>query len=196
MGVNGVASMSALRVAVESVGAAFKRILPVLIVTTVIEGISYLVDSTNSETEAINKQTDAMIDNVAAKRQEIEMYSQQEDFLDALFTAHQKLTAEIESSTVSDKKKKKLLEDRIETENQMANVVGWSAVQQMQADNWTDESTKKVRDNYKKATDDKKRALAEFIAAKQEESIVNYETATKNMENWKQETHELPWHER
>lgn len=191
MGVAGVASMSALRVAVESVGAAFKRILPVLIVTTVIEGISYLVDSTNSETEAMQKQTDAMIDNVAAKRQEIEMYSQQEDFLDALFTAHQKLTAEIESSTVSDKKKKKLLEDRIETENQMANVVGWSAVQQMQADNWTDDSTKKVRDNYKKATEDKKKALAQFIAAKQEESIVNYENATKDMENWKQATHEF-----
>lgn len=191
MGVDGVASMSALRVAVESVGAAFKRILPVLIVTTVIEGISYLVNSTNSETEAIQKQTDAMIDNVAAKRQEIEMYSQQEDFLDALFTAHQKLTAEIESSTVSDEKKKKLLEDRIETENQMAQVVGWSAVQQMQADNWTDDSTKKVRDNYKKATEDKKKALAQFIAAKQEESIVNYENATKNMENWKQETHEF-----
>ena len=189
--VEGAASMSILRAAVESVGAAFKRILPVLIVTTVIEGISYLVDSTNSETEAIQKQTDAIIDNVAVKRQEIEMYNQQEDFLDALFVAHQKLTAEIESSTVSDEKKKKLLEDRIETENQMANVVGWSAVQQMQADNWTDESTKKVRDNYKKATDDKKRALAEFIAAKQEEAVKNYELATKNMENWKQETHEF-----
>ena len=191
MGVDGVASMSALRVAVESVGAAFKRILPVLIVTTAIEGISYLVNSTNSETEAIQKQTDAMIDNVAVKRQQIEMYNQQEDFLDALFTAHQKLTAEIESSTVSDKKKKKLLEDRIETENQMAKVVGWSAVQQMQADDWTDESTKKVRDDYRKATDDKKKALAQFIAAKQEEAVRNYEIATKNMENWKQETHEF-----
>ncbi|WP_337571493.1 hypothetical protein [Mitsuokella jalaludinii] len=191
MGVEGAASMSILRAAVESVGAAFKRILPVLIVTTVIEGISYLVDSTNSETEAIQKQSDAMIDNVAAKRQEIETYSQQEDFLDALFTAHQKLTAEIESSTTSDEKKKKLLEDRIETENQMAKVVGWSAVQQMQADDWTDESTKKVRDDYKKATDDKKKALAQFIAAKQEEAIANYENATKNMENWKQETHEF-----
>lgn len=154
-------------------------------------GLEALTSNTNESSEAINKQTDAMIDNVAVKRQQIEMYNQQEDFLDALFVAHQKLTAEIESSTISDKKKKKLLEDRIETENQMANVVGWSAVQQMQADNWTDESTKKVRDNYKKATDDKKKALAEFIAAKQEESIVNYETATKNMENWKQETHEF-----
>lgn len=191
MGAEGAASMSILRAAVESVGAAFKRILPVLIVTTVIEGISYLVDSTNSETEAIQKQTDAMIDNVAVKRQQIEMYSQQEDFLDALFTAHQKLTAEIESSTVSDEKKEKLLEDRIETENQMAQIVGWSAVQQMQADDWTDDSTKKVRDNYKKATDDKKRALAQFISAKQEEAVKNYELATKNMENWKQETHEF-----
>ena len=191
MGVDGVASMSALRVAVESVGAAFKRILPVLIVTTVIEGISSLIDSTNSETEAIQKQSEAIQDSVAVKRQEIEMYNQQEDFLDALFVAHQKLTAEIESSTISDKKKKKLLEDRIETENQMANVVGWSAVQQMQADNWTDESTKKVRDNYKKATDDKKRALAQFISAKQEEAVINYQTAIKNMENWKQETHEF-----
>lgn len=191
MGAEGAASMSILRAAVESVGAAFKRILPVLIVTTVIEGISYLVDSTNSETEAIQKQSETLEDNLAVKRQEIEMYSQQEDFLDALFTAHKKLTDEIESSTVSDEKKKKLLEDRIETENQMAQVVGWSAVQQMQADNWTDDSTKKVRDNYKKATDDKKRALAEFIAAKQEEAVKNYELATKNMENWKQETHEF-----
>lgn len=143
------------------------------------------------DTDAINKQTDAMIENVAVKRQQIEMYTQQEDYLDALFTAHQKLTAEIESSTTSDEKKKKLLEDRIETENQMAKVVGWSAVQQMQADNWTDDSTKKVRDDYRKATDDKKKALAQFIAAKQEEAIANYENATKNMENWKQETHEF-----
>lgn len=190
-GVEGAASMAILRVAVEAVGAAFKRILPVLIVTTVVEGILYLVDSTNSETDAIQKQSETLEDNLAVKRQDIEMYSQQEDFLDALFTAHQKLTEEIESSTVSDEKKKKLLEDRIETENQMANVVGWSAVQQMQADNWTDESTKKVRDNYKKATEDKKKALAQFIAAKQEEAIKNYELATKNMENWKQETHEF-----
>ena len=154
-------------------------------------GLEALSDKVNDSSEAINKQTDAMIDNVAVKRQQIEMYTQQEDYLDALFTAHQKLTAEIESSTTSDEKKKKLLEDRIETENQMANVVGWSAVQQMQADNWTDESTKKVRDNYKKATDDKKRALAQFISAKQEEAVINYQTAINNMENWKQETHEF-----
>lgn len=191
MGVEGAASMSILRAAVESVGAAFKRILPVLIVTTVIEGISYLVDSTNSETEAIQKQSETLEDNLAVKRQQIEMYTQQEDYLDALFTAHQKLTAEIESSTTSDEKKKKLLEDRIETENQMAKVVGWSAVQQMQADNWTDDSTKKVRDDYRKATDDKKRALAQFISAKQEEAVINYQIAIKNMENWKQETHEF-----
>lgn len=154
-------------------------------------GLEALTSNINDSTSAVQKQTEAIQDSIAVKRQEIEMYSQQEDFLDALFTAHQKLTAEIESSTVSDEKKKKLLEDRIETENQMANVVGWSAVQQMQADNWTDESTKKVRDNYKKATDDKKRALAEFISAKQEEAVKNYELATKNMENWKQETHEF-----
>lgn len=188
MGAEGAASMSILRAAVESVGAAFKRILPVLIVTTVIEGISYLVDSTNSETEAIQKQSETLEDNLAVKRQEIEMYSQQEDFLDALFTAHQKLTAEIESSTVSDEKKKKLLEDRIETENQMAQIVGWSAVQQMQADDWTDDSTKKVRDNYKKATEDKKKALAQFLSAKQQEAVNNYMLAQKNIQNWKEET--------
>lgn len=188
MGAEGAASMSILRAAVESVGAAFKRILPVLIVTTVIEGISYLVDSTNSETEAIQKQSETLEDNLAVKRQQIEMYSQQEDFLDALFTAHQKLTAEIESSTVSDEKKKKLLEDRIETENQMAQVVGWSAVQQMQADNWTDDSIKKVRDDYKEATEDKKKALAQFLSAKQEEAVNNYMLAQKNIQNWKEET--------
>lgn len=154
-------------------------------------GLEALTSNINDSTNAVQKQTEAIQDSVAVKRQQIEMYNQQEDFLDALFVAHQKLTAEIESSTISDKKKKKLLEDRIETENQMAQVVGWSAVQQMQADNWTDESTKKVRDDYKKATDDKKKALAQFIAAKQEEAIKNYELATKNMENWKQETHEF-----
>ena len=154
-------------------------------------GFGKLDDIIGEDTDAIHKQTDAMIENVAVKRQQVEMYTQQEDYLDALFTAHQKLTAEIESSTISDEKKKKLLDDRIETENQMAQVVGWSAVQQMQADNWTDESTKKVRDNYRKATDDKKKALAQFIAAKQEESIINYENAMKDMENWKQSTHEF-----
>ena len=154
-------------------------------------GLEALTSETEDGASAIQKQTDAMIDNLAVKRQEIEMYTQQEDFLDALFTAHKKLTDEIESSTVSDEKKKKLLEDRIETENQMAQVVGWSAVQQMQADNWTDDSTKKVRDDYKKATEDKKRALAQFISAKQEEAVINYQIATKNMENWKQETHEF-----
>lgn len=188
MGAEGAASMSILRAAVESVGAAFKRILPVLIVTTVIEGISYLVDSTNSETEAIQKQSETLEDNLAVKRQQIEMYSQQEDFLDALFTAHQKLTAEIESSTTSDEKKKKLLEDRIETENQMAQIVGWSAVQQMQADDWTDDSTKKVRDNYISATEAKKKSLAQFLSAKQEEAVKNYQVATENMQNWKEET--------
>ena len=187
-GVEGAASMATLRVAVEAVGAAFKRILPVLIVTTVVEGISYLVDSTNSETDAIQKQSETLEDNLAVKRQEIEMYSQQEDFLDALFTAHQKLTAEIESSTVSDEKKKKLLEDRIETENQMAQIVGWSAVQQMQADNFTDDSTKKVRDNYISATEAKKKSLAQFLSAKQEEAVKNYQVATENMQNWKEET--------
>lgn len=154
-------------------------------------GIDKIQEAIEGDADAINKETDATIENVAVKRQQIEMYTQQEDYLDALFTAHQKLTAEIESSTTSDEKKKKLLEDRIETENQMANVVGWSAVQQMQADNWTDESTKKVRDDYRKATDDKKKALAQFIAAKRDEAIANYETAIKNMENWKQETHEF-----
>lgn len=154
-------------------------------------GLEALTSETEDDTNAVQKQTDAMIDNLAVKRQEIEMYTQQEDFLDALFTAHKKLTDEIESSTVSDEKKKKLLEDRIETENQMAQVVGWSAVKQMQADNWTDDSTKKVRDDYKKATEDKKRALAQFISAKQEEAVINYRIAIKNMENWKQETHEF-----
>lgn len=159
-----------------------------LVIDLGLEALTGYIDDT---TNAVEKQTEAVSNDVAVKRQQIEMYNQQEDFLDALFVAHQKLTAEIESSTVSDEKKKKLLEDRIETENQMANVVGWSAVQQMQADNWTDDSTKKVRDNYKKATDDKKRALAEFISAKQQEAMENYLNATKNMENWKQETHEF-----
>lgn len=188
MGVEGAASMSTLRVAVEGVGMAFKRILPVLIATTVVEGISYLVDSLNGETDAVQKQSEALEDNLAVKRQEIEMYTQQEDFLDALFTAHKKLTDEIESSTVSDEKKKKLLEDRIETENQMANIVGWSAVQQMQADNFTDASTKKVRDNYINATEAKKKSLAQFLSARQEEAVENYQAAVQNMQNWKEET--------
>lgn len=154
-------------------------------------GLEALTGYIDNTTNAVEKQTEAVSNDMAVKRQQIEMYNQQEEFLDALFTAHQKLTAEIESSTVSDEKKKKLLEDRIETENQMAQVVGWSAVQQMQADNWTDESTKKVRDNYKKATDDKKRALAEFISAKQQEALNNWQNAQDNLNTWKQETYEF-----
>lgn len=151
-------------------------------------GLEALTSETEDGASAIQKQTDAMIDNLAVKRQEIEMYTQQEDFLDALFTAHKKLTDEIESSTVSDEKKKKLLEDRIETENQMAQIVGWSAVQQMQADNFTDDSTKKVRDDYVNATEAKKKSLAQFLAAKQEEAVKNYQVAMQNMQNWKEET--------
>ena len=70
----------------------------------------------------------------------------------------------------------------------MANVVGWSAVQQMQADNWTDASTKKVRDNYVNATEAKKKSLAQFLSAKQQEAVENYRIATENMQNWKEET--------
>lgn len=151
-------------------------------------GLEALTGYIDNTTNAVEKQTEAVSNDMAIKRQQIEMYNQQEDFLDALFVAHQKLTAEIESSTVSDEKKKKLLEDRIETENQMANVVGWSAVQQMQADNWTDTSTKKVRDNYVNATEAKKKSLAQFLSAKQQEAIENYRIATENMQNWKEET--------
>lgn len=153
-------------------------------------GLEALIGYIDNTTNAVEKQTEAVSNDVAVKRQQIEMYNQQEDFLDALFVAHQKLTAEIESSTVSDEKKKKLLEDRIETENQMTNVVGWSAVQQMQADNWTDDSTKKVRDNFKKATDDKKKALAEFISAKQQDALNNWQNAQDNLNTWRQETYE------
>lgn len=151
-------------------------------------GLEALTSETEDGASAIQKQTDAIQDSMAVKRQEIEMYTQQENFLDALFTAHQKLTAEIESSTASDEKKKKLLEDRIETENQMAQIVGWSAVQQMQADNFTDDSTKKVRDDYVNATEAKKKSLAQFLAAKQEEAVKNYQVAMQNMQNWKEET--------
>lgn len=153
-------------------------------------GLEALTGYIDNTTNAVEKQTEAVSNDMAVKRQQIEMYSQQEDFLDALFTAHQKLTAEIESSTVSDEKKKKLLEDRIETENQMAQVVGWSAVQQMQADNWTDESTKKVRDNYVNSTEAKKKALAQFLSAKQQEAVNNYILAQKNIQNWKSEAEE------
>lgn len=151
-------------------------------------GLEALTGYIDNTTNAVEKQTEAVSNDMAVKRQQIEMYNQQEDFLDALFVAHQKLTAEIESSTVSDEKKKKLLEDRIETENQMANIVGWSAVQQMQADNWTDASTKKVRDNYVNATEAKKKSLAQFLSAKQQEAVENYRIATENMQNWKEET--------
>lgn len=151
-------------------------------------GLEALTGYIDNTTNAVEKQTEAVSNDMAVKRQQIEMYNQQEDFLAALFVAHQKLTAEIESSTVSDEKKKKLLEDRIETENQMANVVGWSAVQQMQADNWTDASTKKVRDNYVNATEAKKKSLAQFLSAKQQEAVENYRIATENMQNWKEET--------
>lgn len=154
-------------------------------------GIDKIQEAIEGDADAINKETDAMVDNVAVKRQQIEMYGQQEEYLDALFTAHQKLTAEIESSTTSDEKKKKLLEDRIETENQMAKIVGWSAVQQMQADNFTDESTKKVRDSYINATEAKKKSLAQFLSAKQQEAVENYQTALENMQNWKEETHQF-----
>lgn len=151
-------------------------------------GLEALTGYIDNTTNAVEKQTEAVSNDMAVKRQQIEMYNQQEDFLDALFVAHQKLTAEIESSTISDEKKKKLLEDRIETENQMANVVGWSAVQQMQADNWTDASIKKVRDNYVNATEAKKKSLAQFLSAKQQEAVENYRIATENMQNWKEET--------
>lgn len=156
-----------------------------LVIDLGLEALTGYIDNT---TNAVEKQTEAVSNDVAVKRQQIEMYNQQEDYLDALFVAHQKLTAEIESSTISDEKKKKLLEDRIETENQMANVVGWSAVQQMQADNWTDASTKKVRDNYVNATEAKKKSLAQFLSAKQQEAVENYRIATENMQNWKEET--------
>ena len=73
LGTKGAASMEILTIAVNGLGAAFNRILPVLLATLAVEGIMYVIDSLNGETDAINKESEAMTDNLAVKQQQIEV---------------------------------------------------------------------------------------------------------------------------
>jgi hypothetical protein len=150
-------------------------------------GIDKLDDVIEGDTEAINKQTDAIEENFAAKSQEIEQYNQQEQFVTSLLDAHQKLTAEIENSTDTDKKKAQLLEDRTATEQELAKVIGDSAMEQLEADNWTTDSVNKVKDNYIQATNDKKRSLALWMMERANEAKQNYDVATNSLKYWEEE---------
>lgn len=150
-------------------------------------GIEALTSNTNESSEAINKQTDAIRDNFAMKSQEIEQYSQQEEFVTSLLDAHQKLTAEIESSTETDQKKIQLIDDRKATEQELAKVIGDSAMEQLEADNWTTDSVNKVKNNYIQATNDKKRSLALWMMARANEAKQNYDVATNSLKYWEEE---------
>lgn len=150
-------------------------------------GIEALSDELDESTNAINKQTDAIRDNFAVKSQEIEQYSQQEKFVTSLLDAHQKLTAEIKSSTETDKKKTQLLQDREVTEQELAKVIGDSAMEQLEADNWTTDSVNKVKNNYIQATNDKKRSLALWMMARANEAKQNYDVATNSLKYWEEE---------
>ena len=150
-------------------------------------GLEALTSNINESSEAINKQTDAIRDNFAMKSQEIEQYSQQEEFVTALLDAHQKLTAEIESSTETDQKKIQLIDDRKVTEQELAKVIGNSAMEQLEADNWTTDSVNKVKNNYIQATNDKKRSLALWMMARANEAKQNYDVATNSLKYWEEE---------
>lgn len=150
-------------------------------------GFEALIDKTNESSEAINKQTDAIRDNFAMKSQEIEQYSQQEEFVTSLLDAHQKLTAEIETSTETDQKKIQLIDDRKATEQELAKVIGDSAMEQLEADNWTTDSVNKVKNNYIQATNDKKRSLALWMMARANEAKQNYDVATNSLKYWEEE---------
>lgn len=150
-------------------------------------GVEALTDKINESSEAINKQTDVIRDNFAMKSQEIEQYSQQEEFVTSLLDAHQKLTAEIESSTETDQKKIQLIDDRKVTEQELAKVIGDSAMEQLEADNWTTDSVNKVKNNYIQATNDKKRSLALWMMARANEAKQNYDVATNSLKYWEEE---------
>lgn len=150
-------------------------------------GVEALTDKINESSEAINKQTDVIRDNFAMKSQEIEQYSQQEEFVTSLLDAHQKLTAEIESSTETDQKKIQLIDDRKATEQELAKVIGDSAMEQLEADNWTTDSVNKVKNNYIQATNDKKRSLALWMMDRANEAKQNYDVATNSLKYWEEE---------
>lgn len=150
-------------------------------------GVDKLDDAIANDTEAINKQTEAIQDGMAVKSQEIEQYNQQEEFVTSLLDAHQKLTAEIESSTETDQKKIQLIDDRKATEQELAKVIGDSAMEQLEADGWTTDSVNKVKNNYIQATNDKKRSLALWMMARANEAKQNYDVATNSLKYWEEE---------
>ena len=150
-------------------------------------GLEALTGYIDNTTNAVEKQTESIRDNFAVKSQEIEQYSQQEEFVTSLLDAHQKLTAEIESSTETDKKKIQLIDDRKVTEQELAKVIGDSAMEQLEADNWTTDSVNKVKNNYIQATNDKKRSLALWMMARANEAKQNYDVATNSLKYWEEE---------
>ena len=165
LGTKGVASMETLTIAVNGLGAAFKRILPVLLATLAVEGIMYVIDSINGETDAINKESEAMTDNLAIKQQQIEVSQQQEEYVNALLDAHVKLSDAINSGTLTDKKKQQADQNLQETEKQLSAFLSQATIQRLNEDGWTQDSINAVKNDYNEASKQKRTALANLAVS-------------------------------
>lgn len=170
------------------VGGITKAIPQLMIASVVIEGLTFVLDKlkeSSSYNEDLEKQTEETRNLTAAKEQELQVLDEQEKFADSLMRAHQQLTAAIEDNNTSEEKRQKLINDRMVTEEELAKVVGQAAVDQMQADGWTQDSIEATRKAFKQANNDKRQSIQAWLTARQAELIAEYNATQDKINQYK-----------
>ena len=109
----------------------------------------------NAERDAAAKATD----QIAIAQQQEQQMEQQVEFADALISSHQKLQAQIESSTEGTEVHTKALENQQETEKQLTAVLGEAAVDRIRDAGWSAEAYNKEKQAFVDGVNKKKEAL-------------------------------------
>ena len=113
----------------------------------------------NAERDAAAKATD----HIAVAQQQMQQMEQQAEFADALISSHQRLQAQIESSTEGTEVHTKALENQKETEKQLTSVLGQAAVDRIKDSNWSVEAYNKEKQAFIQGVNEKKQGLVTMI---------------------------------
>ena len=121
--------------------------------------VEHLGALSNAERDATAKATD----QIAIAQQQEQQMEQQAEFADALISSHQKLQAQIESSTEGTEVHTKALENQKETEKQLTAVLGQAAVDRIKESNWSVDAYNKEKQAFIQRVNEKKQGLVTMI---------------------------------
>lgn len=168
------------RTATEAADIATQAFAKRNIMIMVLMGLSYaiynVVQSYGELETASRRALQQSQDALAIKNQEINMYEQQAQFVDALISAHSKLEGQIQSGTLSDEKADLAKKNLSATEVELTKVIGDEAVKRIEASGWSEEAIESEKKIFLDSIEAKKQELRVMTQAQLDSTRVEIQS--------------------